>query len=97
MQELVRELGRDVAARGGPVVLTFVALAAVGYLLLARRPGAAALIAVSVVGVSISSRLSDPTWRARLENRSRQSGHQNDMLRIRLDSRATSLYFVPQS
>jgi undecaprenyl-diphosphatase len=46
----MQELGRDVTALGGTVVLTFVTLAATGYLLLARRPGAASLVAVSVVG-----------------------------------------------
>lgn len=46
----MQELGRDVTALGGTVVLTFVTLAAAVYLLLARRPGAATLVAVSVVG-----------------------------------------------
>jgi len=46
----MQELGRDATALGGTAVLTFVTLATVGYLLLARRLGAAALIAVSVAG-----------------------------------------------
>lgn len=46
----VEEMARDVTALGSGVVLTFVTLAVIGYLLLARKRGAALLVALSVGG-----------------------------------------------
>ncbi len=46
----LEESGRDVSALGGAVVLTLIGLAAVGYLLLLRKPRAASLIAGSLLG-----------------------------------------------
>jgi undecaprenyl-diphosphatase len=46
----LEEVGRDLTALGGVAVLTLLSLAVIGYLLLLRRPRAAALVVSSVLG-----------------------------------------------
>jgi undecaprenyl-diphosphatase len=46
----LEESGRDISALGGAIFLTLLGLAAVGYLLLLRKPRAASLIAASLLG-----------------------------------------------
>lgn len=49
----LEQAARDITALGGPTVLTLLTLAAVGYLLLSRRPRAAGFLTFSVVGAGI--------------------------------------------
>ena len=51
----VHELGRDVTAMGSMVVLCFFLAAVVGYLLLIRKRGAAALVVGSILGGTVIS------------------------------------------
>jgi undecaprenyl-diphosphatase len=51
----LEEIGRDVTALGGVAVLTLVTLFVVGYLLLVRKPRAAAFVAVAVSGAAALS------------------------------------------
>ncbi|GEP07016.1 phosphatase PAP2 family protein [Methylobacterium oxalidis] len=51
----VHELGRDVTALGSMVVLCFLLAAVVGYLLLIRKKGAAALVLGSILGGTLIS------------------------------------------
>ncbi|MGW5837855.1 phosphatase PAP2 family protein [Methylorubrum extorquens] len=51
----VHELGRDVTALGSMVVLCFILAAVVGYLLLIRKRGAAALVVGSILGGTLIS------------------------------------------
>lgn len=51
----VHELGRDVTALGSMVVLCFLLAAVVGYLLLIRKRGAAALVVGSILGGTVIS------------------------------------------
>lgn len=53
----VEEMARDVTALGSGVVLTFATLAVIGYLLLARKRGAALLVALSIGGGALLSTL----------------------------------------
>jgi len=49
----VEEAARDITALGGPTVLSLLTLAAAGYLLISRRPRAAAFLTFSVVGAGV--------------------------------------------
>jgi undecaprenyl-diphosphatase len=49
------EIGRDLTALGGVAVLTLVSVAVLGYLLLERKPRAAAFVAVAVAGALLLS------------------------------------------
>jgi undecaprenyl-diphosphatase len=49
------EVGRDITALGGVAVLTLVTVAVLGYLLLERKPRAAAFVLVAVVGAAVLS------------------------------------------
>lgn len=51
----VEEAVRDVTALGGNVVLTLVTLLVIGFLVIARRPGSALLVAISVAGGALLS------------------------------------------
>jgi undecaprenyl-diphosphatase len=54
------EVGRDLTALGGVAVLTLVTVAVLGYLLLVRKPRAAAFVAVAVCGaLALSNVLKD--------------------------------------
>ena len=53
----LREVARDVTGLGGAAVLTFATLAVAGYLLLARKRGAALLVLLSVGGGTLVSTL----------------------------------------
>lgn len=46
----LRTVTLDITALGGPVVLTLVTATIAGYLLVVRKPGAAALVALSIIG-----------------------------------------------
>jgi len=51
----LEEIGRDLTALGGVAVLTLLTVAVVGYLLLVRKPRAAAFVAVAVSGAALLS------------------------------------------
>jgi undecaprenyl-diphosphatase len=56
----------DITALGGPVVLTLVTFIIAGYLLVCRKPGASALVALSIgSGMLVSTLLKDSFDRAR--------------------------------
>ncbi len=56
----VEEMGRDITALGGVAALTLLVVAVVGYLLLDRKPRAAAFLTVAVIGAAVlSSALKD--------------------------------------
>jgi len=60
------EVGRDITALGGPVVLTIITLATAGYLLLARKSHAMLLMLLAIVsGVLLSTALKEYFGRER--------------------------------
>lgn len=62
----MEEIGRDVTAIGSPVALSFIIVASIGYLLLARRRGAALLLGTAVVsGAALNTALKFGFDRAR--------------------------------
>jgi undecaprenyl-diphosphatase len=64
----LRTVALDITALGGPVVLTLITAAITGFLLVIRRPGAAALVAASIItGMLLSTLLKDSFDRPRPE------------------------------
>lgn len=62
----LRTVALDVTALGGPVILSLLTAIITGYLLVIRRPGASALVALSIIGgMFLSTVLKDGFDRAR--------------------------------
>lgn len=58
----LRTVALDITALGGPVVLSLVSAVIAGYLLVARKPEAAALVAASIIGGMVLSTLLKDTF-----------------------------------